>query len=75
MMISSDSYGFLVVLCNSYVRKVSSGFEYFLLICALRLGLTLKGVGLDAELNSLPSGGIFKRRGRDEGVIEQKLGF
>jgi hypothetical protein len=37
--------------------------------------LTLKGVGLNAELNSLSSGGIFKRRGRDEGVIEQKLGF
>jgi hypothetical protein len=48
------------------VRKVSSGFEYFLLIFALRLRLTLKMVGLDAELNSLSNGGTFK------GVIGQK---
>src|SRR5438132_607956 len=42
-----------------YVRKVSSGFEYFLLIFVLRLGMTLKVVGIDAELNSLSNGDIF----------------
>jgi hypothetical protein len=46
-----------------YVRKVSSGFEYFLLIFALRLGLILKVVGLDAGLNSLSNGGILKSEG------------
>ncbi len=43
-----------------HVRKVSSGFEYFLLIFALRLGLILKVVGVDAELNSLSNSRIFK---------------
>jgi hypothetical protein len=42
-----------------HVRKVSSGFEYFLLIFALRLGLAPKVVGLDTELNSLSNGSIF----------------
>jgi hypothetical protein len=41
--------------------KVSSGFEYFFLIFALRLGSILKMVELDAELNSLSNYGIFKR--------------
>jgi hypothetical protein len=48
----------------THVRKVSSGFEYFLLIFALRLGLTLKVVELDAELNSLSNGSIFNRSHR-----------
>jgi len=48
------------------VRKVSSGFEYFLLTFALRLGLTLKVVGLDAELNSLSNSGIVNEGGRAE---------
>ncbi len=51
------------------VKKVSSRFEYFLLIFALRLGTTQNEVGIDAELNSLSNGGIFK------GVIRQKIGF
>ena len=38
------------------VRKVSSGFEYFLLIFIMVLGLVLKVVGLDAELNSESNG-------------------
>jgi hypothetical protein len=52
-----------------YVRKVSSRFEYILLIFALRLEMTLKVVGVDAELNSLSNGSIFK------GVIGQKIGL
>jgi hypothetical protein len=45
---------------KKYVRKVSSGLEYFLRIFGLRIGLTLKVVDLDAELNSLSNGDIFK---------------
>ena len=40
------------------VRKVSSGFEYFLLIFIMVLGLVLKVVGLDEELNSESNGDI-----------------
>jgi len=42
------------------LRKVTSRFEYFLLIFALRLELILKVVGLDAELNSVSNAAIFK---------------
>jgi hypothetical protein len=45
---------------NHDVKKVSSGFEYFLLIFSLRLGLILKVVEMDAELNSLSNGGSKK---------------
>ncbi len=45
---------------NYDVKKVSSGFEYLLLIFSLRLGLILKVVGMDAELNSLSNGGSKK---------------
>jgi len=38
------------------IRKVSSGYKYSLLIFALRFGLILKVVGLDAELNFLTLG-------------------
>ncbi len=34
---------------------------YILLIFALRLGLVLKVVGLDAELHSLSNGDVFKQ--------------
>ncbi len=55
------------------VRKVSSGFEYFLLIFALRLGLTLKVVGLDAELNSLSNSGIFNEGHRAKKEVRVKV--
>jgi len=42
------------------VRKVSSGFEYFLLIFAIRLGQSLKVFGLDAGLNSASNDDIFE---------------
>ncbi len=42
------------------VRKVSSGFEYFLLIFAIQLGQSLKVLGLDAEFNSASNGDIFE---------------
>jgi len=58
---------FLVIIIHA--TKVSSGFEYFLLIFSLRLGLIIEVVGLDAELNSLSNGGIFS------GDIGQKTGF
>ncbi len=45
---------------KKYTREISSGFEYFFLIFGLRLGLALKVVGLDVELNSLSNGDIFK---------------
>ncbi len=35
-------------------------YEHTLLIFALRLGLTLKVVGLDVELNSASNGDIFE---------------
>jgi hypothetical protein len=35
-------------------------YEYILLIFALRLGLILKVVGLDVELNSASNGDIFE---------------
>jgi hypothetical protein len=54
---------------NEYVRKVSSGFKYFLLIFAIQLGQSLKVFGLDAELNSASNADIF------EGVIRQKKGM
>jgi hypothetical protein len=56
----------------NYVRKVSSGFEYFLLIFALRLVMALKVVGLDTELNSATNGDIFEgdhRAKKGEGEI------
>ncbi len=52
------------------VRKVTNRFEYFLLIFTLRLGMTLKVVGIDVELNSLSNGDIFKG-----GHRAKKLGF
>ncbi len=45
---------------HSSVKKISSGFQYFLLIFALRRGLTLKLVALNTELNSLSNGDVFK---------------
>jgi hypothetical protein len=56
-----------------HIRKVSSGFEYFLPIFAIRLGQSLKVFGLDAEFNSASNGDIFegdyraKKRGEDQG--------
>jgi hypothetical protein len=47
-------------LGENHVRKVRSRFECFLLIFALRLGMILKVVGMDAELNSLSNGDIFE---------------
>ena len=41
------------------VRKVSSGFEYFLLTFACRLGITLSRLGIDAEFDSLSNGVTF----------------
>ena len=40
------------------VRKISSGFEYFLLIFVIVFGLVLKVVGLDVELNSESNGDV-----------------
>ncbi len=53
---------------HSSVKKISIGFEYFLLIFALRLGLTVKVVGLDAKLNFLLNGDIFKGGYRTKNV-------
>jgi len=45
---------------SHYVRKVSSGFKYFLLIFVIRLGQSLKEIGLDAELHSTSNGNTFE---------------
>ncbi len=49
------------LLCEKkYVRKVSSGFEYFLLIFAPESVLVLKVVVLNTEFNSASKGDVYK---------------
>jgi hypothetical protein len=48
------------VLTPNTVFFVTMFYEYILLIFALRLGLILKVVGLDVELNSASNGDIFE---------------
>jgi hypothetical protein len=56
------------------VRKVTSRYEYFLLIFALRLGMTQNEVGIDTELKSLSNGDIFKAGHRAKNRVFTQLG-
>jgi hypothetical protein len=58
------------------VRKVCSGFEYFLLVLDSASVMTLRVVGMDVEFDSLSNGTTLKAiMGQKVGILPEILGF